>query len=72
MEKENVRICDEFVEKVVPLMSYNLFDNQDPRNLTKRCPYCCLIWFKTEGCDGVTTRGNNSFDNPVGVSDKAF
>ncbi|CAF5061439.1 unnamed protein product, partial [Rotaria sp. Silwood1] len=38
MEKENVRICDEFLEKVVSFMSYNLFDNQDPRNLIKRCP----------------------------------
>jgi hypothetical protein len=61
MEKENVRICDEFVEKVVLLMSYNLFDNQDSRNLIKRCPHCQLIWFKTEGCDGSTTCGNNSF-----------
>ncbi|CAF1334831.1 unnamed protein product [Rotaria sp. Silwood1] len=72
MEKENVRICDEFVEKVVPLMSYNLFDNQDPRNLIKKCPYCGLIWFKTEGCDGTTTCGNNKFDSYYDVSSKAF
>jgi hypothetical protein len=57
MQKENVNICDEFVEKVVQLMSYNLFDNKDPRNLIKRCPHCGLIWFKTEGCDGSTTCG---------------
>ncbi|CAF1141253.1 unnamed protein product [Rotaria sordida] len=72
MQKENVRICDDFVEKVVPLMSYNLFDNQDPRNLIKRCPYCKLIWFKTEGCDGITTCGNNSFSKRSGITSKAF
>lgn len=72
MEKENVRICDEFVEKVVPFMSYNLFDNQDPRNLIKRCPHCQLIWFKTEGCDGVTTCGNNSFTNRRKITSKAY
>lgn len=72
MEKENVRICDNFVEKIVPLMSYNLFDNQDPRNLIKRCPHCELIWFKTEGCDGITTCGNNEFENRSDVSKKAF
>jgi small GTP-binding protein len=72
MEKENVRICDEFVEKVAPLMSYNLFDNQDPRNLIKRCPYCGLVWFKTEGCDGITTCGNNKFENRTTLTCKAF
>lgn len=72
MEKENVRICDDFVERVVPLMSYNLFDNQDPRNLIKRCPYCKLIWFKTEGCDGQTTCGNNHFSNDELATHKAF
>ncbi|UJR11359.1 hypothetical protein I4U23_015540 [Adineta vaga] len=63
LEGENLKRCDDFVEKVVPLMSYNLFDNQDPRNLIKRCPHCQLIWFKTEGCDGETTCGNNEFRN---------
>jgi small GTP-binding protein len=72
MQKENLRICDEFVENVVPLMSYNLFDNQDPRNLIKRCPYCNLIWFKTEGCDGITTCGNSSFTNSKKFTKKAF
>ncbi|CAF3636421.1 unnamed protein product [Rotaria sp. Silwood1] len=72
MEKENVRICDEFLEKVVSFMSYNLFDNQDPRNLIKRCPNCKLIWFKTEGCDGVTTCGNKIFTNHQDVKSKAF
>ncbi|CAF2189719.1 unnamed protein product [Rotaria magnacalcarata] len=61
LEKENVKICYDFVERAVPLMSYNLFDNKDPRNLIKRCPYCQLIWFKTEGYDGTTTCGNSDF-----------
>ncbi|CAF3155956.1 unnamed protein product, partial [Rotaria sp. Silwood2] len=72
MEKENVKICDEFVEKVVPWMSYSLTDNQDPRNLIKRCPHCKLIWFKTEGCDGSTFCGNNDFESRKDVSKKAF
>jgi hypothetical protein len=49
-------------------MSYNLCDNQDPRNLIKRCPCCDLIWFKTEGCDGETNCGNNNFTNHFDVS----
>ena len=72
MQKENVAICDEFVERIVALMSYNLFDNLDPRNLIKACPYCELIWFKTEGCDGRTTCGNNQFSEGNCVTSKAF
>ncbi|KAG4076993.1 hypothetical protein HA402_015980 [Bradysia odoriphaga] len=68
MQSENVKLCDEFSNAVIPLMSYNLFDNQDPRNLIKQCPHCNLIWFKTEGCDGETTCGNRQFQNPTGGS----
>lgn len=63
MQAENVKLCDEFTNAVIPLMSYNLFDNQDPRNLIKQCPHCKLIWYKTEGCDGPTTCGNRGFAN---------
>ncbi|CAF1365637.1 unnamed protein product [Adineta ricciae] len=70
LEGENLKRCDEFVEKVVPLMSYNLFDNKDPRNLIKRCPHCELIWFKTEGCDGVTSCGNKDFTHSFNSSGK--
>jgi hypothetical protein len=63
MEKETVKLCDSFVENVIPFMSYNLFDDGDPRNLIKKCPYCGLVWFKTEGCDGETHCGNYEFDN---------
>jgi hypothetical protein len=72
MQKENVKICDEFVEKVAALMSYNLFDNQDSRNLIKRCPFFNLIWYKTEGCDGSTNCGSNSFSNYFDVTAKPF
>jgi small GTP-binding protein len=38
MQKENIKLCNEFADKVAPLMSYNLLDRADPRNLIKRCP----------------------------------
>jgi hypothetical protein len=55
-------------------MSYNLFDHGDPRNLIKKCPNpsCGLIWFKTEGCDGATTCGNNGFSNYFDQRSKPF
>lgn len=65
MQGENIKLCDELSNIVVPQMSYNLFDNQDPRNLIKQCPICGLIWYKTEGCDGATTCGNRGFANPT-------
>ncbi|XP_055356172.1 uncharacterized protein LOC129601401 [Paramacrobiotus metropolitanus] len=58
MQRENVKNCDRFVNSVTPLMTYNLFDTTDPRNLIKACPHCGLVWWKTEGCDGATTCGN--------------
>jgi small GTP-binding protein len=72
MENENVRICREYAGAVAELMSYNLFDTKDPRNLMKRCPHCNLIWFKREGCDGSTTCGRNDFTNRHDVTGKAF
>lgn len=63
MQGENVKLCDDFSNQVIPRMSYNLFDNQDPRNLIKQCPNCGLIWYKTEGCDGATTCGNRGFEH---------
>lgn len=67
MRKENIKLCDYFSEKVIPLMSYNLFDNKDPRNLIKQCPHCLLIWYKSEGCDGQTTCGNRGFTVNLGA-----
>jgi len=61
LQKKNVQLCDKFSETISPLMSYSLFDNQDPRNLIKECPHCGLIWFKTEGCDGKTNCGATGF-----------
>ncbi|CAF1168511.1 unnamed protein product [Adineta steineri] len=72
MQQKNVKICDDFVEQVHPFMSYNLFDNKDPRNLIKKCPNCHLIWYKTEGCDGSTNCGNSQFSNYYDVSKNIF
>lgn len=67
MQRQNLEYNDDFVKRIVPLMSYNLFDNTDPRNLIKACPHCHIIWFKTEGCDGQTRCGEHNFSNtPVG------
>ncbi|CAF0960513.1 unnamed protein product [Didymodactylos carnosus] len=71
MQKKTVEFCDIFVKTVRPLMSYNLCDIQDPRNLIKRCPNCNLIWFKAEGCDGTTDCGNNNFSNRFDVSKRS-
>lgn len=60
MQKHSVRLCDDFVASVEPLMGFSLFDSGHPRNMIKRCPHCKLVWFKTEGCDGTTTCGNRS------------
>ncbi|CAF1011504.1 unnamed protein product [Rotaria magnacalcarata] len=72
MQQENIKLCNEFADKVAPLMSYNLLDNADPRNLIKRCPNCQLIWYKTEGCDGTTSCGNNGFSNYFDLSSRPF
>lgn len=70
MRKEILKTCDEISEKASAKMSYSLLDSTDPRNLIKKCPNCGEIWFKTEGCDGATTCGNNSFSNYYDVSQK--
>lgn len=72
MRKEIFKICNAFARKVAEGMSYSLFDNKDPRNLIKKCPNCQEIWYKTEGCDGTTTCGNNGFSNYYDVSTKPF
>jgi small GTP-binding protein len=58
IQKTNIKFCDEFVDLVVPYMSYNPSDVGDPRNMIRSCPYCNEIWWKTEGCDGQTNCGN--------------
>ena len=57
MERDLVRRCDKFCNKINPLMSSFLFDGEDVRNMIKQCPNCGEIWFKTEGCDGETNCG---------------
>jgi len=39
------------------MMSYDVTDPREQRNMYKRCNYCGVIFNKTEGCDGVTTCG---------------
>lgn len=72
LQKENIKLCNEFSGKVASYMSYNLLDKTDPRNLIKRCPNCQLIWYKTEGCDGATTCGNKSFSSYFDLSGRPF
>ena len=65
IQKTNIKFCDNFVELVLPHMTYNPNDSTDPRNMIRMCPFCMQIWYKTEGCDGQTICGNapsNYFD----------
>lgn len=39
-------------------MSYNLYDQREPKNMIKACPHCKIIWVKVTGCDGETSCGN--------------
>jgi small GTP-binding protein len=72
MQKEIIKICNEFTQNVAQRMSYSLFDSNDPRNLIKRCPNCNEIWYKTEGCDGATNCGNNEFSSYYDIRQKPF
>jgi hypothetical protein len=58
LQKKSIELCDQMVSLVEKNMSYKINDQSDPRNMIKKCPYCGLIWFKIEGCDGETTCGN--------------
>jgi GTPase Era involved in 16S rRNA processing len=62
MQKEKIRLCNEFTQYVSSMMSYCLLDTSDPRNMIKRCPHCQEIWFKVAGCDGSTTCGKRPTD----------
>ena len=57
MEKDILKRCEAFNERIKPFMSEYLLNVNDARNLIKMCPYCGVIWFKTEGCNGATTCG---------------
>ena len=54
MQKDILKRCEVFTERIKPLMSEYLFNPKDARNMIKMCPYphCGIIWFKTEGCNG--------------------
>jgi hypothetical protein len=53
-----IKLEDDFRVHAIKLMSYDPNNANDPRNLIRKCPYCCEIWFKIEGCDGETICGN--------------
>jgi len=72
LQRENINLCDLFTKVASERISYKLNDKNDPRNLIKRCNYCKEIWFKTEGCDGMTTCGNSSFSSYFDQSSKPF
>jgi hypothetical protein len=71
MHNENLSLIDEFSQKIGKIMNYCPFDSTDPRNLIKQCPYCGIIWFKVEGCDGQTTCGNK-VESPFDLLTKHF
>jgi small GTP-binding protein len=65
IHKEFIQYCDKFAKFYKDQMSFNPDDSSDPRNMLRKCPHCDLIWFKTEGCDGVTNCGTKGqkYDN---------
>lgn len=48
----------EFIETTNKLLSYDITDMSNPRNVFKRCNHCGAVWQKTEGCDGNTVCGS--------------
>jgi len=61
-QKNNFRLSEKLYEVISTKMSFSLFDQTDPRNLIKKCPFCQEIWFKVEGCDGTTSCGEVPVD----------
>ena len=46
-----------FTEATNKLLSWDVTNPCDPRNLYRKCNFCGAIFNKTEGCDGETTCG---------------
>ena len=57
LQNDSIKNCNDFSLKLGNLMTYNLNNMKDPRNLIKRCPFCKEIWYKVSGCDGETLCG---------------
>ena len=53
LQKQILRICDDFSTFIVTFMNINFRDPNDPRNQYKRCPYCKTVWVKVTGCENV-------------------
>lgn len=47
-----------FVHATNALLSWDVSNPSDPRNMYKQCPHCDAVFIKTEGCDGETVCGN--------------
>lgn len=47
-----------FVDATNRLLSWDVTNPCDPRNVCKACPHCGAVFVKTEGCDGETTCGS--------------
>lgn len=58
IKKDTIKFSDQFSEELGKLMTFDLTDMTNPKNLIKRCPHCQEIWFKVEGCDDQTNCGN--------------
>jgi len=46
-----------FMDSSNKLLSWDVTDLSDPRNVYRKCNYCGAVFNKTEGCDGATTCG---------------
>jgi hypothetical protein len=46
------------------MLSFDIRNPNDIRNLIRKCPHCGLIWWKVYGCDGKTSCGNRPKDAP--------
>ena len=57
IQNDAVKSCNSFSKLVCKYLSFNINNKEDPRNFIKKCPYCEIIWYKVEGCDGKTTCG---------------
>jgi hypothetical protein len=72
MQKDVLKRCEAFTERIKPLMSEYLFKTKDARNMIRMCPHCGEIWSKTEGCDCQTTCGTQKLTHWYDFVDKPF
>ena len=71
LQNDLLKYNEDFKTQATPLMSYDIFDRNDPNNWLKRCPNCSLIWMKIDACSN-TTCGNRGSLTLFDVFAKAF